>query len=42
MMRYKWNRKILEARLLKIMFMLGIGNLTDVLYIRAILKKKLI
>jgi len=42
MIRYKWNRKILDAKLLKIMMMLGVGNLTDVLYIKAILKKKMI
>lgn len=40
MVNYKHNKTVLEARLLKVMFMLGVGNITDVFYIKTLLKKK--
>lgn len=40
MLKYKYKRRKLENRLNKIRFMLGIGELTDIFYIKAVLLKK--
>lgn len=40
MFRYKFNKKRLEIRLNKIKFMLGMGDLVDIFYIKAVLLKK--
>ena len=40
MVNYKHNKNVLDAKLLKVKFMLGVGNITDVFYIKTLLKKK--
>jgi len=40
MVHYKHNKNVLDAKLLKVKFMLGVGNITDVFYIKTLLKKK--
>ena len=40
MVTYKYNYKMLEAKLLKVKFLLKIGKLEDVFFIKAALKKK--
>ena len=42
MFRYKFNRKRLEIRLNKIKFMLAMGDLVDIFYIKAVLLKKIL
>jgi len=37
---YKYNMKLLEAKLLKVKFLLGVGELPDVFFIKAVLKKR--
>jgi len=39
-LQYKYNSKLLEAKLLKVKFLLGVGELPDVFYIKASLKKR--
>lgn len=40
MLKYKYNKKVLENKINKIMFVLGVGQLVDIFYIKAILLKK--
>jgi len=40
MLKYKFDTKMINAKLLKVKFMLAIGELTDVFYLKAMLKKK--
>lgn len=40
MLKYKFDTKMVNAKLLKVNFMLAIGELNDVFYIKAMLKKK--
>ena len=40
MIYYKHDKNVLNAKLLKVKFMLGVGNITDVFYIKTLLKKK--
>ena len=40
MLQYKYKQKTMDKRLLKIKFLLSVGQLTDVLFIKATLKKK--
>ena len=40
MLRYKYNKRLLEAKLDKVRFLLIVGKLPDVLFIKATLKKK--
>lgn len=40
MLKYKFDTKMINSKLLKVKFMLAIGELTDVLYLKAMLKKK--
>jgi hypothetical protein len=39
-LQYKYNSKLLEAKLLKVKFLLGVGELPDVFFIKAVLKKR--
>lgn len=40
MINYKYDKNVLDAKLLKVKFMLGVGNITDVFYIKTLIKKK--
>jgi len=40
MLKYKFDTKAINSKLLKVKFMLAIGELTDVFYLKAMLKKK--
>ena len=39
-LQYKYNLKLLEAKLLKVKFLLGVGELPDIFFIKAVLKKR--
>lgn len=40
LIKYKYNKKVIENKLNKIKFMLGVGELTDIFYLKAVLLKK--
>ena len=40
MLKYKFDTKMINAKILKVNFMLAIGELNDVFYLKALLKKK--
>lgn len=40
LLKYKYNKKVIENKLNKIKFMLGVGELCDIFYLKAVLLKK--
>jgi len=39
-LRFKFNARVLDEELIKVRFVMGVGGLNDVFYIKTILKKK--